>query len=236
MSEAVIQRPRDFESPTKRCWGTRFYNPKLRAADIHEMIVSDRAVEKLDDLTAEEEADFWALTMERLNLIVSQPDVVSAGFFINDGKHARQTASHVHVHVLGFKDETVKNFARFFTKLKRKFADAAHNTPLHERSVKLKRDNFEQLRMIRDSLRANYGADSFSIFVKMPLKSMKKQEIEIVIQAWSQERPSQFSLTNMVRCCLGMRKTPHGKEPASYERFAPVTRLGWQSPEEVRSK
>lgn len=69
-------------------------------AEGHTLVVPRRHVARLGDLTAEEEADLWALVREvRAGLAASHsPDGFTIG--ANDGEAAGQTVAHAHVHVI----------------------------------------------------------------------------------------------------------------------------------------
>jgi diadenosine tetraphosphate (Ap4A) HIT family hydrolase len=66
----------------------------------HTLVVPARHVASLSDLTAEEEAELWALVREVREDLAGSHDLDGFNIGVNDGEAAGQTVRHAHVHVI----------------------------------------------------------------------------------------------------------------------------------------
>ena len=78
----------------------------------HTLVVSKRHVVSLFDLNTEEQAAMWRLAAEvRARLLEGlQPDGFNVG--VNDGRAARQTVMHTHIHVIPRYSRSASSAAR----------------------------------------------------------------------------------------------------------------------------
>jgi diadenosine tetraphosphate (Ap4A) HIT family hydrolase len=66
----------------------------------HSLVVPGRHVASLSDLTAEEEAELWALVREVREDLAASHDPGGFNIGVNDGEAAGQTVGHAHIHVI----------------------------------------------------------------------------------------------------------------------------------------
>ncbi len=180
--------------------------------DFYALAVPNRIVGKLDDMTAEEEKEFWQLTfdlssigLQRLNAGSAKVREILIG--VNDGVHSGQTVPHAHSHVVGIHevaDETFENSGRDFQveidTLRKIFCPAAA-APSAIQKVTCAVSDIAKLsdgiRNARQQLAAETGADSFRIYTKLPLQPWT-DDVEMVIDACTKDNP-QFSVAKAMR-------------------------------------
>lgn len=196
----------------------------MQAAPLHELVISQAPVKRLNDLTAEQEAACWNLALIRARAALKQPGINAVGFLVNDGLHAGQTVGHVHLHVIGFHhDKSEMMIGEELGTLSQKFLGKAMAYPLACERALIAPDNLLSIRDIRQNF-ASVPNAGFSIYTESPLKSAHIHEpFPFMIECWSPQAPRAYGLTNLIRVLNGYRDAPYHWPAINLERtFAPL--------------
>lgn len=206
----------------------------------YSLVVPDRRVAQLDDLSWQEEVEFWKLNFEvgrnaldRLESETGERQTLLLG--VNDGYYVGQSIPHIHSHiVVGERSEGVdlyfhlRDMIKTFDTLRQQFSPAA-NPPQSRATLKCELNNIEDftwnLKAVRAILR-EHDMNMFRIYTVRPLRA-HFEYIDFAIDAGNENSPM-FSFSQAWRALNGRMdfarlKNPIGRGKFSHIEPAPCT-------------
>jgi len=207
-----IYRPCNSFSTQAMAWSTAVVEEGLSAAPLHEMVIPTHAVQRLNELSAKEEAGYWAYIKDRVKLISLQRDFAGVVILVNDGVSAGQTVGTLHAHIIGLNHDMASiDLSHEFDKCTEHFFVGGHPKPYAEHRFDLSDASLAKMRQVRLHSQQQDRDVGYSIFSRFSFHydGAVLGDNSMVLQSWLSTKPRKYGLTNLMRVINGYRERPY---------------------------
>ncbi len=182
-----------------------------------ELIISERRVPLLSDLTIQEEENCWALSLERVRAMMeNREDISHVVIAVNDGRAGAQSLPHVHIHLIGFDRILAGNIQHKFNEIRVGYEDKVR--PIADGILDMDFCDIKGFVAARRHLFS--GIDGANLYSINPVSS-GDAKTSFAFEGWSDSNPASFSVAGLMRLALGK----HDRKPVPiFGRFVGLER------------
>ncbi len=177
----------------------------LTASFLHYLTLPKNPKKRLHLLSKKEQKSLWEYTEEIITIKATQYPKHPFAILLNDGDIAGQTVGHVHIHIVGFKENKIFNLEEKLNTLLKE-VDKAPLTYIDRIEIKCLISELGNNipATIEKYLNEDYG---FSFLSKNTFLDPKKEQT-FTFQIFEKDKPRSYGLTNLTRVMNGLRKKP----------------------------